>query len=210
MTKIRTYIQQLSIAAVLFIAGCGGGGSSSGGGSAPMVGATPAPALSIVALGDSIGNGFGVATPWPVLLGAALGAPVDNNSVTNMQTSFGLSIIEERLDAINPTHVVILQGTNDALRGSVGGAISNLQAMVDIANARGVIAVVATLPPIPRSASENARAADISVGIRGLAGATIAEVRGAMGNGDGLIVDDGVHPNQQGQQVITDVMLATF
>ena len=121
----------------------------------------------------------------------------------------GLSILESRLDAIQPTHVVILMGTNDALSGSTGAAIGNLQAMVDIIRARGSIAIVGTLPPITRSLPENERAAEISVGIRGLSGAIIVEVRGAMGDGAGVIAD-GIHPNQMGQQIIADTFFSAF
>lgn len=189
------------------LAACGGG-SSNGGGSDPQ----PTPvtaATSVVAIGDSIGTGFGLATPWPVLLGQNIGAPVNNNSVSGEQTAYGLRIIGARLDAVQPTHVVIMLGTNDAIRGSVDAAIGNLQSMVDAAQQRGVIAIVGTLPPITRSATEDARAQQINAGIRGLSGATIVGVRAAFGDGRGLIAD-GVHPNQMGQQLIADTYAGAF
>lgn len=196
--------------AILLIAGCGGGGSSDSGGDSTGTDAPPAAErVSIVAIGDSIGTGFGLATPWPVLLANITGAPVNNNSVSGEQTDYGVRIIGERLDAVQPTHVVILLGTNDAIRGSVGNAIGNLQAMVDAAQQRNVIAVVGTLPPITRSASEDARAQQINEGIRGLSGATIVGVRSALGNGQGLIAD-GVHPNQMGQQRIAEAYAQVF
>lgn len=207
MTKNKFYRAALISITFLALSSCGGGSSSSGAGA--TIDPVPPAQRTLVAIGDSIGNGFGLATPWPELLGDILGAPVDNNSVTDMETDFGVSIIEARLDAVNPTHVVILLGTNDAIRGSTSSAVANLQAMVDIAGSRGVIAVVATLPPITRSAAENARAADISAGIRGISGANIVEVRGAMGDGSGLIAD-GVHPNQMGQQIIADTFATAF
>ena len=207
--------QRFVLLSCLILASCGGGGSSSGSGSniapAPTPTPTPAPTptLSVVAIGDSIGNGFGVATGWPVLLADILGAPVNNNSVTNEQTDFGVRIIGERLDAVQPTHVVILLGTNDAIRGSVDVAIANLQTMVDAARSRNVIPIVGTLPPITRDAGENARAESISAGIRSLSGARLAGVRGAFGDGRGLLVD-GIHPNDTGQMIIADAFAQQF
>ena len=210
--KSNNKLSLLLALCALFLTSCGGGSSSSGSGAQtapPPVAAPPTPSLSVVAIGDSIGNGFGLATPWPVLLGDILGAPVNNNSVTNEQTDFGVRIIGERLDAVQPTHVVILLGTNDALRGSVDAAIANLQTMVDMARARNVIPIVGTLPPITRDATENFRAEQISAGIRGLSNARIAGVRGALGDGNATIAD-GVHPNQMGQQIIADAFAQQF
>ena len=191
---------------------CGGGSSDSGAAAGPEVGPNnPAgPMLtSVVTIGDSIGTGFGIATPWPSILASTLGVPLVNNSVSGEQTGFGLRVIEGLLTEHQPSHVVILLGTNDAIRGSVGNAIANLQAMVDIAQRHNVIAIVGTLPPITRSRTENQRTADISMGIRGLSGAAIAGVRGALGDGDGLIAD-GIHPNDAGQQRIAQAFRDQF
>lgn len=204
------------VCALLFLAACGGGSSNSGGGQEPAP-TPPAPpptqSRSVAVIGDSIGNGFGlVAAPWPVLLADILGDPVNNTSVSDQQTSWGVGIIGERLDAVNPTHVVIMLGTNDALRASAPVAIANLQTMVDIARGRGVIPIVVTLPPvIGRSdfPGANQRSAQISSGIRGLSGARIADVRPSFGN-SGALLADGIHPNQTGQQVIADIVAQAF
>ena len=130
-----------------------------------------------------------------------------NNSANSRETPAGLGLIECLINSENPSHVVILLGTNDAIRGSVPNAISNLQAMVNIANANEVIAIVGTLAPITQSASEDARAADISAGIQGLSGARIADIHANIT--PDLIVD-GIHPGDAGQQIITDVIQAQF
>lgn len=205
MTKISKLIAVIS---AFFLSACGGGSSDSG--TAEQAGPTPVTQMvSVVAIGDSIGTGFGIATPWPVLLGQSLGAPVNNNSISGEQTNYGVRIIGDRLDAVQPTHVVILLGTNDAIRGSVSNAIANLQTMVDAARQRNVIAIVGTLPPITRSRAEDARAQQINQGIRTLNGATIVGVRAALGDGNGTIAD-GVHPNQSGQQIISDAFAGAF
>lgn len=194
--------------ALLMLAACGGGSSGSGTAQAPA--SSTMRALSVVAIGDSISTGSGIATPWPVLLADILGAPVNNNSISGERTEFGARIVAERLDAVQPTHLLVLLGTNDAIDStSTAAAIANLQSMIDAARQRNVIAIVGTLPPVTGSAVIDARAQRINAGIRGLSGATIAEVRAAMGDGRGLIAD-GVHPNQAGQQVIADTFANAF
>ena len=198
----------LLASSLLFSCG-GGGGSSSGGDVAQSPAAPTATPRSVAAIGDSISTGFGLAMPWPPRLAEILGSPVNNNSISGEQTDFGVRTIDEVIDRVQPTHIVILLGTNDALRGSVPNAIANLQSMVDTARGRNVIPIVGTLPPITRSASENNRAAQISDGIRNLSGAVVAEVRGALGNGSGLLAD-GLHPNDAGQQQIAETFASVF
>lgn len=198
-----------SVALVCLLCSCGGGGSSSGGQQAPTTPDPTAPSQKVITIGDSIGNGFGIAAPWPDRLAGLIAREVENTSVSDEQTSFGLANIESLIAANNPTHVFILLGTNDAIRGSVNGAVENLQAMVDIAQRNNVIAVVGTLPPITRDAGENQRAEQISQGIRSLNGARIAPVRGMLGDGSQTIAD-GVHPNNEGQQLIAEAFATQF
>ena len=190
----------------LFLIACGGGGSESGGeqGQPP-----PAPKTTVVAIGDSIGNGFDIATPWPSILGGKINREVINMSVTNERTRFGVTVIDQLIDAHNPSHVFILLGTNDALRHeSLSGAVNNLQAMVDIARARDVIPIVGTLPPLTIGVQENRNVDTINRGIRRLSNAVIAPVRSALGNGSTII--DGVHPNQEGQELIADAFASVY
>lgn len=182
-----------------FLIACGGGKTES---NATTEQPTPK-SKSIVAIGDSIGTGFNIATPWPTRLNSILGIPIDNNSVTGEPTAYGLSIINGLLDDKKPSHVVILLGTNDAIRGSVDVALSNLQAMVNTARDKSVIPVIVTLPPITRSSSENAKAAQISNGIKNLQNAVVADARAALNSSH---IADGVHPNNEGQQIIADVI----
>jgi acyl-CoA thioesterase-1 len=186
----------------ILVSGCGGSGSSSSGGG----GGGGAPTLTkVVVIGDSIGNGFGIAEPFPVRIGKATGVPIINDSVTGRPTSGGLAVVSRLLDAHQPSHLIILLGTNDARKGFVG-ALFNLQAIINAGNAAGVAVVVGTLPPFTNSSDSNARAANISNGIRRLRGADIAEVRRALGGGSTTIAD-GIHPNNRGQQLIAEQFL---
>lgn len=189
----------------LVLCACGGGDSNSGGGQD----LSSLEKTNVIAIGDSIGNGFNIATPWPDLLSGKIAREVINTSVTNERTGFGVRVIEGLIEENNPSHVVILLGTNDALRNeSISNAINNLQTMVDIARARDVIPIVGTLPPLTIGAAEDRNAREINQGIRRLNNAVIAGVRGALGNGSTII--DGVHPNQEGQEIIAEAFAQVF
>lgn len=190
MTRLKVHFI-LYIFIVFLIASCGEGSDSEGN------------TKKIVAIGDSIGTGFGIANPWPPRLARLINRDIENASVSGQETDFGLGLIQQLIDDNNPSHVFILLGTNDAIRGSTSAAIKNLQAMVDIAQSNGVIAVVGTLPPITRSSTEDQRAEEISQGIKNLRGARIANIRALLGSGNDTI-GDGVHPNDQGQQFIAE------
>jgi acyl-CoA thioesterase-1 len=192
------------VLSVLSLTGCGDSGSSSGsGGGGGSSGA--APVTKLLVLGDSIGNGFGIATPFSVRIARARGVPLINDSVSGRDTGGGLAVVAGLLARHKPSHMAVLLGTNDARKGN-GGAVSNLQAIVNAGNSAGVTVVVGTLPPITRSSVSNSNSAAISNGIRGLNGAAIARVRGALGNGSSTIAD-GIHPNSMGQQIIADEFL---
>ena len=55
------YKKTLTVIAILFLTACGGGSSDSGSGELAGAGAI----TRVVALSDSFGTGFGLATPWP-------------------------------------------------------------------------------------------------------------------------------------------------
>lgn len=202
---------------VTLMSSCGGGSSDSGAGIEPVVPTDPtvvqppAPEPSVrsfVAIGDSIGNGAGfVSRPWPELVQGGFGVPLVNDSVNGRQTGEGLAVMRSLLDRHNPSHVLILLGTNDATKGgSVGGAIANLQEMANIAENRGIIAVIGTTLPNRRSAEFNQKSADIAAGIRGINNAVIAETRIAFGDVNVSLQDD-VHPNIEGHRRIADAFI---
>lgn len=164
---------------------------------------------SIVTIGDSIGNGFNMAKqPWPNRIQKALDVPLNNNSVSGMETGWGLSVIESELLEHSPSHVLILLGTNDATRGpSIPKAIENMQAMIDLANDKGVIALIGNVIPNTRSPEAEKRALDINERMKTLRGAILVDTRLSFGEGKGLLVD-GVHPSDEGQRRIAEAFLS--
>jgi acyl-CoA thioesterase-1 len=165
------------------------------------------PLSKIAVIGDSIGNGYNLATPWPTLIKEKLKITMFNTSISGKQTGWGLEIIDDMLDTHQPSHLLISLGTNDSARGPFdGAAIANLQAMVDIANAKGVAVIVGTVIPNHQSKQADQHAQQINQGIMQLSKASIVDVRAKMGDAKGLLAD-GVHPNQQGQQVIANAFL---
>ena len=121
----------------LSLIACGGGGSSSSGGSSS--GAASAEVTKIVALGDSIGARD---LNWPTVVGQMSGVSVSNYSRDSLKTTDFVGRVEGILAREKPSHLLILLGTNDARSGSVSGAISNLQVMVNIANSAGPTVIV--------------------------------------------------------------------
>lgn len=191
---------------VVMVVACGGGDSDSGGSEDTN---PPATSNKVLAIGDSITTGYNIATPWPTRLQTILGKEVVNFSKSGEMTRYGLNNIERLLNEHQPSHVFILMGTNDAIRGSISEAQSNLQSMIDIAKSKNATVVVGTLPVITNNASQNSRTGELSRSIRGLSGARIAEVRAAIGDGNGTIAD-GIHPNNQGQQLIAEAFATQF
>ncbi len=208
--KITNRIISKSTAHILFIlcvaliAGCGGGGSSSGGSSDSGI-----PGLTkILIIADSIGTGAGVvasSSAFPELIRNAVSVPVVNNSVNSRQVAAGVSAARSLISSESPSHIIVLLGINDANNGNPSSAISGLRAIADLAQNAGVIALIGTIPRIPRDSSQNARAGEISSGIRGIGNARIVEIRNALAPSD--VASDGFHPNASGQQLIADLFI---
>jgi lysophospholipase L1-like esterase len=192
----------------LVLAGCGGGGgSATGSGEATTgTGTTPLKRL-IVVIGDSIGTGFGASVAFPDLIQAQTGIEVVNVSKGGSSAEFGASRALDLINQFRPMYLVVLLGTNNAegVGGGVSGAVSSLQFIANVANSEGVIPIIGTIPPIPRSARENSNASAISAGIRGIGNARIALINSAFSRSD--IGPDNKHPNNSGQQIIANLFV---
>ena len=177
------------------------------------VGAATATERVIVALGDSLTAGLGVAPDeaWPALLEVRLGrevAPyrVINAGVSGDTSAGGLA----RLDWVlrnDPEIVIVALGANDGLRGQAVKALrANLTAIVERLKARKVKVLLAgmRLPPnYGATYTEGFAAAFSDVATR--AGVPLLPFLLAGVAGDArLNLADGIHPNAEGHRVIAE------
>jgi len=185
---------------LLALAGCGGGSGTVDFGSND--------GRVIVALGDSIVQGVeGGGAPWPARLAGLSGKTVINAGVGGEESGGALNRCASLLATHRPGYLLILTGANDAIMGSsTAAAVENIRAMVQTAKANGSVPVVATLlPMIGEHGIFDGAARRISAGLRTLAdaeGVALVDLQSEFGEGAGLLIGDGLHPNDAGNQLI--------
>ncbi len=200
-------LKQRMVAGVLLLAlaGCGGDGTATGGGATNFGNNN---GQVVVALGDSLVAGVpGGGAPWPARLAGLSGKTVINAGIGGEESSGALSRCGRLLAAYKPGYLLILTGANDAIMGySTDNAVANIRAMVQKAKANGTVPVVATLLPMTgEHGLFDGSAQRISAGIRGVAsseGVALVDLQGEFGAGTGLLIGDGLHPNDAGNQLM--------
>ncbi len=160
------------------------------------------------ALGDSItagGNGGG--DPYPPRLSAMTGKTVVNRADSGKSSGAGLGEVGDILIKDKPAALLILLGANDVIGGSTPESIvAHLRGIVQQAKANQTTPVVATMLPmmyVHELWAGEARA--LSSLIRSMAsseGARLVDLEAEFGSGEGLMLDDGLHPNEVGNEVI--------
>jgi acyl-CoA thioesterase-1 len=169
----------------------------------------------ILVFGDSISAGYGlprVEQGWVELLRTRLkeqgyGYAVVNASVSGETTAGGLARLPRALGAHHPTIVVLELGGNDGLRAlPIAQMRSNLTQMVNLSMAAGakVLLLGMRIPPnYGPDYTEQFRVSFIQI-----AGARKVPVVPFLLNDialtPGLMQDDGIHPNVQGQPKLLD------
>jgi acyl-CoA thioesterase-1 len=167
----------------------------------------------IVALGDSLTAGFGVAPEeaWPALIEARLrreGQPhrVVNAGVSGDTTAGGLRRVDWVLRS-RPGVAVVALGANDGLRGlSTDAMRANLLAIVERLRASGVRVLVVGMEVPPNYGAVYARE------FRGVFPEVARQTGAALLPSllDGVAADprlnqaDGIHPNPAGHRVIAE------
>ena len=198
---IRVWVAGMML---LALAGCGGG-DGSGGGNKDFGSNNP---QTIVALGDSIVAGVdGGGTPWPARLSSLSGKTVINAGIGGEESGGALSRCGSLLAVYKPGYLLILTGANDAIMGhSTDAAVANIRAMVQAAKANNTVPIIATLlPMIGEHGIFDSAARRISDGLRDVAsseGVALVDLNGEFGEGAGLLIGDGLHPNDAGNQII--------
>jgi lysophospholipase L1-like esterase len=168
----------------------------------------------VVLMGDSITD------HWDAAQGlASKNLNIINRGIGGQNTSQMLLRFEDDVIALKPAVVVILGGTND-LRAYVGDPAAvgpsalqriarNITAMSDIAKARDIKVVLATVPPVGADREKVSRDAGaikaVNAWITAFAverGYPIADYHAALVDASGVLPEalsaDGIHPNAQG------------
>lgn len=167
----------------------------------------------IVALGDSLTAGFGLAAEeaWPALIEARLrreGYPyrVVNAGVSGDTTAGGLRRVDWVLRH-RPEVAVVALGANDGLRGqSVDAMRANLVALVERLRAAGTRVLLAGMEVPPNYGAAYARAfrAAFPEVARRTGAALMPFLLDGVAADPRLNLPDGIHPNAAGHRVIAE------
>jgi acyl-CoA thioesterase I len=170
----------------------------------------------IVCLGDSLTEGFGLATEqaWPALLEAMLRsekwprAEVVNVGVSGSTSASAVSRLQWQLRS-PPDVLVLALGANDGLRGVAPAETKkNLAAVIDIAQSKGIAVLLAGMKMPPNYGAEYTRefeaiftslAAEKKVPL-------IPFLLEGVAADPALNLPDGIHPNAEGYAIIARVV----
>lgn len=208
--------------ALLLAAGCGKAETD---GQAPE--ADPAPVESsgapvegvIVAMGDSLTEGYGVAPSeaYPAALERRLRAAGYNFEVVNAgvagETSRGARSRAEWVLNLEPDIVILETGANDGLRGVDPAATrENIRAVVDVFQKNGVVVVLAGMRMVRnmgREFTEKFRA--IYADVAAETGVPLVPFfLEGVALEPKLNQEDGIHPNAQGYEKVVDNLFPTI
>lgn len=162
----------------------------------------------VLCFGDSITMGRDIAVPYPTRLANNTGYTTINGGRGGELASGGLARIDSWLAWCNPTHVLIMFGTNDINQPDpdTRGAASRVLQIAQRCRAYGAIPIVGTVPPMigPRSYNSS-HVYSLNSHLRSMAAAQnvlLADINAAFGSGSGLMNSDGFHPNDMGLEII--------
>ena len=175
----------------------------------------PAASVTVVALGDSLTAGLGLAPreAYPALLDARLrgaGYPVEvvNAGVSGDTTAGGLRRVDWALDPAVRVMIVALGG-NDALRGlPVADMRRNLAAIIERAQSRQVTVILAGMEAPPNLGLEHTAAfrqvyLDLAAQYRV---AFVPFLLAGVAGDPALNQPDGIHPNAAGARKVADLL----
>lgn len=161
----------------------------------------------VVFFGDSITEGWPLAQAFP-------GRSYINRGISSQNTSQMLRRFRAEVVDPNPRVVIILAGTNDIAAGFPLEKIkSNITAMADMAGAKGIRVVLASVLPVRDTSNASLRRSEqiraLNEWLKGFAGErglVYLDYFSAMADGDGLLrpelSGDGLHPNAKGYEIM--------
>jgi len=195
------------LTAILGSVGCDHGGGG-GGGDLGDIGDNNANLY--VALGDSTTDGNnGGGDPYPPRLASITGKTVNNYAQQNESTGGAAGKVGGILSSAKPAACCFMIGAVDIIN-SMGqdNAINNLRSIIQQCKSNKTVPVIATLTPMIYSHSRfNGGVKSLNNAIRSLAsseGARLVDLESKFGSGEGLILDDGLHPNEKGNQLMAE------
>jgi acyl-CoA thioesterase-1 len=184
----------------------------------------PVSGFQVLAFGDSITAGAGaeISGGYPDILQgllAAKGLPLEvTNAGVGGETAFtGADRLPAILDAstIVPGIVLVLEGIN-GLGDDPDSIESTLDALLDMVatvRARGGLPVLGTLTPVRSPDTRGSAVIALNARIRQVAaqlGIRLADHHAAFGGDPGLLNADGLHPNDEGYQVMAETWRAAI
>jgi acyl-CoA thioesterase-1 len=172
-----------------------------------------AQADNLLVLGDSISAGYGLDKPeqgWVALLHERLqprGLDVVNASISGDTTAGGLQRLDALLERVKPAWVLVELGGNDGLRGLTPAQMeANLTQIIGKSRAAGarVLLLGMRIPP-----NYGKRYAEMFQSLYGKVAAAqnaalVPFLLDGVGGEDGLMQQDGIHPNAAAQPLMLE------
>ncbi len=178
---------------------------------------TTADAANISAFGDSITRGYGSDTGgYPAKLSYQLNNVGKTSTISNFgrdgeNTYSGLGRFDEVLAAFPANFILILEGTNDISVGLSAEATKyNLTAMVNKAKAANVTPLISTLTPSTKAGSLTEVINPMIKEIASSNSIKLVDNYAATLPTWNEISGDGIHPNDNGYQIIADTWFAAL
>ncbi|HNS79995.1 MAG TPA: GDSL-type esterase/lipase family protein [Kiritimatiellia bacterium] len=171
----------------------------------------------VYCLGDSITQGAqtpGVA-PYPAVLSGMIGKTCINGGIGGTTSASGVSRVNGVISSVKPGYMIIFYGHNDIYAGySHEQTRENIRYMINACRAAQVIPIVCNLNPVYFGhgvfAGEVRARSDSISSVANEEGVKLANIMSAFGNDESLLSADGLHPSQEGQNVIASTLANIF
>ncbi|MFA6487305.1 MAG: arylesterase [Sideroxydans sp.] len=170
------------------------------------------PNSQVLALGDSLTAGYGVAAEeaWPTLLASKTGWTVINGGISGNTSSDALARLPSLMDEHHPTLVFITLGGNDMLRHiPTQETITNLEKMIALVRVHGAKPILLGIPEpsIAGAVFQNLSAAEFYRDVAKAQQVPLIEDAIADVLSDPQLKVDQLHPNAAGHQLLTEKIL---
>lgn len=165
------------------------------------------PGSPVLALGDSLTEGYGVAPAeaWPDLLAKKTGWRVVNGGVSGDTSADALQRLPELSASHQPVLVLVMLGGNDMLRRAPKETtVANLEKILAEIKSRGAKAVLLAVPQpsVAGAAFRNLTAADFYQEVADSRNVPLIKDAVAEVLSDPKLKDDPLHPNSAGHALL--------